>query len=363
MWNHFINHPDVQAMLAAISGALSTLWSWIQQAGQAILEFFGVSSSANFDIVLAIMEALGTAWDYFKLKIETVITVVTAVYNAVSWAFNAIWSVVGPIIMQIVNLVRRLVFIFDLFKQGQISLPQLIYAVLSQLWVTYMTIMNYIVTLVVKFGSQLIQRAISAGRGFVNGIINWVKQLPGRVYSLLLQVVRRIISAGAQWVTSAKNKAKGIVDSVYNTLTGLPGKIGSALAGVASAITKPFTDAYNNVVREVDKIKRKASELSGGLIAFGGETAETTDLITGASFNIGTGQYIATSDNNSLVIEDNINLTLDLRNVPSHIDTGSLIEALSDKNVLNAIASNRDFQSIDAQVKQRINLKNSRSGR
>ena len=62
------------------------------------------------------------------------------------------------------------------------------------------------------------------------------------------------------------------------------------------------------------------------------------------------------------MIEDNINLTLDLKNVPSNISTAQLIEALNNKEVLNALVNNRDFQSIDAQVKQRINLKNSRSG-
>ena len=30
LWNAFINHPDVQAAISAISGAISVLWGWIQ---------------------------------------------------------------------------------------------------------------------------------------------------------------------------------------------------------------------------------------------------------------------------------------------------------------------------------------------
>ena len=52
LWSAFINHPDVQAAINTISTALSTLWSWIQQAGQAVLEFFGISTGGEFDIVL-----------------------------------------------------------------------------------------------------------------------------------------------------------------------------------------------------------------------------------------------------------------------------------------------------------------------
>ena len=363
LWNAFINHPDVQAAIAAISGALSTLWSWIQQAGQAILEFFGVSTSSNFDIVRAIIDGLGAAWDTLKEGINGVIMVVTTVWNVISMVFNAIWSIVGPIIMEIVNLVKRLILVFQMFQNGQMNLPQLIYSVLSQIWVTYQNITMYIVNLVTKFAGQLLSKALTAGRNFVMGIVNWIKQLPSRVYSYLLQVARRIITAGAQWVSNAKQKAADIVTAVVTKLSGLPGDIASAVSGVANAIVKPFKDAYDGVCKWVDDIKKKAAETVG--IARGGETAaagETaTDIATGGLFNIATGQYLGTD--NKVVIEDNINLTIDLKNVPANISTAQLIEALNNREVLNALVNNRDFQSIDAQVKQRISLKNSRSGR
>ena len=81
----------------------------------------------------------------------------------------------------------------------------------------------------------------------------------------------------------------------------------------------------------------------------------------GQAFNINTGEYVV-SDGGPLVIEDNVNVTLDLQNVPATINTDQLISALQDRSVLSAIAGNRDFQSIDANVKKRISLRNARRG-
>ena len=39
------------------------------------------------------------------------------------------------------------------------------------------------------------------------------------------------------------------------------------------------------------------------------------------------------------------------------IDIDSLISAIKDKKVLDALTSNRDFQDMDAKVKQKIQLK------
>jgi hypothetical protein len=96
----------------------------------------------------------------------------------------------------------------------------------------------------------------------------------------------------------------------------------------------------------------------GGEGAYGGE--DTTDFITGNKFNVNTGEFTQ-SDN--MTMDLNYNITLDLVNVPPHIDTNTLINAMSDKRFLSALTNNSDFQSMDAKVKERINLKNRRSGR
>ena len=319
LWSAFINHPDVQAAISAISGAISVLWGWIQQAGQAILDFFGISTSGDFDVVQALIDGIGNAWNMLKQALSPVITAIQAVIGA-----------------------------FNQFRSGQMDLPQFIWSVLTILGQMYVTIFTRIGSFVVSIGIRLVRAGVNAARNFVLGIITRLRQLPGRVFSALIAVVSRIISAGAQWVSTVKQKALDVVNGAYNTLTSLPGKIASALSGVVDAITQPFKKGYEDAKKWWDKMTQlKMPNFYAG---------EPLDITGSNSLSI------SSSDNGPIIIEDNINLTVDLKNVPAGMSADTLITALQDKNVLNALVSNRDFQSLDAQVKQKINLKKMRSG-
>ena len=328
LWSAFINNPDVQAFIQAMSDAFVVLWDMVTQAGQAVLDFFGINSSGNFDIVRALIDGIGNAW-------------------------NAVKTFLDPAITAVMNIIDA----FNQFRTGQMDLPTFIMTILTNMANAYTTIFMTIVTAVGNFARSLIQKGINAAMNFVNGIINRIKQLPGKVYSALISVVSRIVSAGQQWVSNAKQKALDVVNGAYNTLSGLPGKVASALGGVVDAIVKPFRDAYDQAKGWWDKIT--SLDLSfGGEAAYGGETAMSSG---GQAFNINTGEYVV-SESGPLVIEDNVNVTLDLQKVPATINTNQLISALQDRSVLSAIAGNRDFQSIDANVKKRISLRNARRG-
>ena len=322
------------------------------------MEFFGISSEGNFDIVHAVIVALGETWDFFKLKIEAVVLVLTTLWNTISYVASVLWSIFGPIIMDIVGLVGNLITAFNNFRTGQLDLPGFIMTVLTALWNTYTSILGRISGLIVQWGSQILARGVSAARNFINGIIARIRQLPGKMYSALIAVVSYIVSAIGQWASTAASKVQSVISSITSPFSGVASAISGALSGVVSAIVAPFQNAWNQLKPLVDKIKGAMDILPsfGGEPAYGGETVSST------GFNIYNGQYTSEASNEPIIIEDNINLTLDLKNVPSNISTDGLIEALTDKTVLNALVNNRDFQSIDANVKQKLDLKVRRSG-
>ena len=332
LWDAFINHPDVQALIQGITDA----WNWLVPAVtgvvNAIMEFFGITTGGKFDIVHALIMAIGQAWNFITAPIRAVI--------------SAVQNVIGA---------------FDQFRNGQMDLPTFIMTILQNLLNVYMSIFGRIIVLVVQWGSRIFSSAVRAVTRFVTGIVTRVRQLPGRVYSALLLVVSRITSAIQSWINAAKSKVQSLISSITSPFSGVAGRISGALSGVANAITKPFRDAWNMVKPWVDKIKQGLDMI--GNIAFGGESAYGGEALdsNGQAFNVSNGQYIVEADNSPIEINDNLNLTLDLRNVPSHINTGQLIEALGDKRVLSALTSNRDFQDLDAKVKQKIALKNVRS--
>ena len=331
LWSAFINHPDVQAVISGISWALGTLWSLIVQAGQAVLEFFGINEEGNFDFVRSLIDGIGLAWQTMTAPIRLVISLVQMVINA-----------------------------FNNFTSGQSNLPGTIWTIMLALVNAYATIWSMIINGLAKFAGQMLQRGLSMASNFVNGIINRLRALPGRVYSALVAVVSRISSAIQAWISTAKSKVSSLISSITSPFQGVAGAISSALSGVANALTAPFRQAWSWIEPYYNKIKDALNIIPsfGGEAAYGGETAMSSG---GQAFNINTGEYVV-SDNQPLVIEDNVNVTLDLQNVPSTINTDQLISALQDRSVLSAIAGNRDFQSIDANVKKRISLRNARRG-
>ena len=332
LWSAFINNPDVQAFLQAMSEAFGVLWSMVQQAGQAVLDFFGISSEGNFDVVRVLIDAIGTAWNNLRTILQPVITLVMGVINA-----------------------------FNQFRTGQIDLPAFIWNVLTLLAQAYTTIFSRIIGFVARFASQMVQRGISAATRFVNGIITWLKSLPGRAYSALIAVVSRIVSAGQQWVNAAKNKASSIVSNVYNTLTGLPGKIASALSGVVSAFTKPFTDAYNKIKEKVDQIKEMASNIPiiGGM--FGGDDYVPEGAMAGVDLSRNSNITNTTEHN----LTGELTLIHDLRNLPAGVtadEVASLInETVTSEEFAKNLARNTSFQEYDLSVKQKLIAKTNRA--
>ena len=334
LWSAFINNPDVQAFLQAMSEAFGVLWEMVQQAGQAVLEFFGISSEGNFDVVRVLIDAIGMAWNNLRTILQPVITLVWGVINA-----------------------------FNQFRTGQIDLPTFIMSILTLLYQYYQTIFGMIISFVVSVGARLVATIRSAASRMVSGMISYLRQLPGRVYSALIAVVSRIVSAGASWLSNARSQANSVVNGVYNTFTGLPDKISSALSGVVNAITSPFTNAYNTVVGIVDNIKSKVEEGMEWIGSLGGAAAgESFGDLEGTPLNNGFVETnTATSNNDTIEVEENINIVLDFRNVPSDIDQELLLNALTDKGVISALVNNSTFQDLDAKVKERIMLKANRT--
>ena len=171
------------------------------------------------------------------------------------------------------------------------------------------------------------------------------------------------MNAGGKWVSHAKTEAGKVVSGVSDKLSGIGGSITSALSGVVNAFTKPFKDAYSAVADWVGKIKRKASEVPviGG--AFGGE-----DLPLGGAYggeDLTPLSQVSGIERMEIHTTNDVNLSLDLRNVPSGIDENvlrnALVESLTDKSVLSVLVNNNDFQSLDNRAKARILARNNRA--
>lgn len=349
LWEAFINHPDVQAVIQALSDVWNALSGAIASVSQAVMDFFGINTGGEFDIVRALIDGIGLAWQTITAPIRWVISLVGAVIN-----------------------------IFNQLLNGQISFQQAVVMIWTTLSTAWGSILNGIRSLIVRMFSRFVTTAIARTNALVLGAVRALQRLPGRAYNALIGVVTKITQAGQKWVNAAKNKAGDVVTAVYNKISGIPSKISSALGGVISAITKPFKDAYEGVKEWVGKIKSKASEVTGlnlgaggdypdeitGAVAAGGDYNTALDVLNGKLFEINTGEYVV--EEQDLNINVNEVIMLDLANVPNNLDKDELMNwlqtAIGDKGLIRTLVENSDFQDMDMKVKQTLFKKNARRG-
>ena len=349
LWEAFINHPDVQAVIQALSDVWNALSGAIASVSQAVMDFFGINTGGEFDIVRALIDGIGLAWQTITAPIRWVISLVGAVIN-----------------------------IFNQLLNGQISFQQAVVMIWTTLSTAWGSILNGIRSLIVRMFSRFVTTAIARTNALVLGAVRALQRLPGRAYNALIGVVTKITQAGQKWVNTARNKAGDVVTAVHNKLSGISSKISSALSGVVNAFTKPFKDAYSAVADWVGKIKSKASEVPSlnlgaggdypdeitGSIAAGGDYNTALDVLNGKPFEINTGEYVV--EEQDLNINVNEVIMLDLANVPNNLDKDELMNwlqtAIGDKGLIRTLVENSDFQDMDMKVKQTLFKKNARRG-
>ena len=279
LWSAFINHPDVQAIISAISNAWRVLSSAIGSAISWVMSFFNINTSGEFDVIRALIDAVGFAWKSLTAPIRTVINVIKLIINV--------------------------------FKQ-----------------------------------------ASTQGKSNVDKIKAVFRALPG--------AIRGAISALANIITApfrtAYSRISGVVSSIKNSVRTITSV---NISSVTSKLTSPFTAAYNRIKGIVSNIISKAKSIPsnipviGGMFggAYGGE-----DLVLSAPKN---------SEELNVNINQDLNLILDLRNVPSNVDEATLYgiveNAMTSKEFINQLVNNNDFQSLDSKVKARINAKKGRA--
>ena len=316
LWSAFINNPDVQAAITVVSGALQTLWSWITQAWQALMDFFGIATGGDFDIVRALIDGIGNAWNMVREPIMAVISIIQTVLGVV-------WSVATGN-MDAITAIQTI-------WQGLVAnMPVILNALFQVFKAIWTSILNFVTSLV---------------RSMVNRIVSFMTSLIGKVRSALMGVVASIRSAIQAWITAAVQKVTQLVNDVVTWFKSLPGKISDALSGVVSAITKPFQNAYDTVKGIVDNISNKVQEGLNYVGQLAGYAGGDNLAAGGDSYSVGS-QKIEVETTNRVI--------LDLENVPAHIDTRALIEMLSNTEVLRALTGNRDFQDLDSKVKLEI---------
>lgn len=204
---------------------------------------------------------------------------------------------------------------------------------ISEAWKAMQPFIKAIIDFVLRFFKVSNKGDFDLVRSLINAIgAAW------RAGTAPIRLVISIVKTFLSTVKSVVSQAKATIQSLNNI----------NLSSLTNKLTKPFTDAYNRISKEVDKIKAKASQIASnplGALGFGFDFEGMLE----AQANGGTNSTM------------DINLNVDLANVPAGVSTETLIAVLTDPAVLSALTGNNDFQTLDARAKNRLALKQGRA--
>ena len=228
LWSAFINHPDVQGLINAITTAWKLMQPYIKAVVDWVLSFFKVSGKKEFDVVRVLIEMISLNWKMMTFPIRTVISLIQAVWRA----FQSMYT-----------------------------------------------------------------------------------------------------------------NAKTAIENTKKAMTSLTTV---NISGLTSKLTKPFTDAYNKIVKTVKDIKSQASSIGSSAFGWLGSFGFDYEGMLEARASGGKSEM-------------DINLNVDLSNVPAGVSTETLIAVLTDPAVLAALTGSSDFQSLNARAMNRYALKQGRA--
>lgn len=301
LWDAFINNPDVKDFITAISDAWKGVTSAVGPVISEISKFFSVSNGGEFDIVHTIIIGLGDAFHALTGHIRLVYSILQtlygiavpigqAIYEAlkpivcillgcspgivpalekVQEVFQTVWSFIAgfigsyvstvvSVIGTVVTTVQSIVNVFAQLLTGQISLSEAIPMIWNLISNAFVTIGGTILSFITKWAGQLLTLAIRAATNFMNGIVNRIRNLPGKVYGFITSTASRIASGAVNWANNARNAATNTVNSVVNNIQGLPGKvyteffnIGGKIGEAASHVIQKAADFANGVKNKV----------------------------------------------------------------------------------------------------------------
>ena len=353
----------VNAPVQAIVGVLRLIICALLGCSPGIVPALQTVQEVFTSVWEAIAGFIGGVISSIVSAIQPIINILSQIANFYLESFMYAWQTVIMVFNIVSMAVNRIINIFSLFLSGQINLQTMLTMIWNTLTGMFASVFNTIISRVTSFASKMVTKALAMARQFVNNIITNVKQLPGKVYSALLTVVSKIRSAIQSWITAATSKVKDLISKITSPFSGVASSISSALSGVASALLEPFKDAWSWIKPYYDKIKSALDIIPGGaaggefLAAGGEETITTTPVVTGNVYST------PKVDNSPIEVDHNLNLnfSFDFKDVPSHINTQELANALTDKTVIRELVNNKDFQILDGKAKERLNLKVNRA--
>lgn len=216
----------IQAFITAIKSGAAALK--LMEVAQLALN--AVMSLNPIGLIVAAIAGLVAAFVALWNKSEAFRNFWIGLWETVSGAFSAVWN-------GIVNFFT--VIIPGAFNSAKEAVGGFVSGVVNffkQLPGRIGEFIGNVLTSIGKWAISMKNKAVEAGRNFLTSVVNFFKQLPGRILTFLRNVITGVVA----WAISMKNKAvetgKNFLNSVVNGIKSLPGRVMGFLKNVISSV-------------------------------------------------------------------------------------------------------------------------------
>ena len=166
--------------------------------------------------------------------------------------------------------------------------------VISQLPGKIWTHLVNVVTKVTAWGQQMLNTARTAIQNMISSVIQLISELPGKIWTHLVNVVTKVTTWGQQMLTAATTAIQNMISSIISLISELPGKVWTHLVNVVTKVTtwgqqmlSAATTAIQNMVSAIisklaelpGKVTSKLAEVTAGMVQWGSDiVSKMTDV-------------------------------------------------------------------------------------
>lgn len=280
----------------AIQEAVGNAVTWIQNAWDGVVEFFTVTAPAAFQSFLDWCQQLAdTVAEFFTVTIPAafqsfVDTIVNFFTVTIPEAFNSFIAALGEFFgvtipywvgYAVGYVVAKLAdWAAHLLEFYTVTIPNFINGIVEwicQLPGKFAEWLTQTMDNIKQWGQETIDAGIQTATDFINGIIDWVKQLPGKFTSWLTNTLNNINTWCGNVKDAAIDAGSKFINGIINWICQLPGKFTSWLSNTLNNIknwavnmknqaVQAGTDFFNGVVDEVSKIPAKMLNLGKNIV-------------------------------------------------------------------------------------------------
>lgn len=230
------------------------------------------------------------------------------------------------------------------------------------------------------WASDTWEKAKETGRNVVEGFINFTKELPGKLWNWLLETIRKVITWTGDLRKNAIEAGSKLFNSFIDEIKGLPSKLWNVLLDAANTLLNIGGQLWNNakrvasnlwegfkkglgiaspsfIERAMDDIADRAKDLPGELQKEFSKL-KMLDLAIGDIAISGErkGPHMLPFNpvQNTRDTHDTreVRLLIDLKNIPAHMDQGTLTEAL--RQVIRGGGIDRDLDEAGARSRRMV---------